>query len=112
MYTMEWFCSFLFKKISIVLCVLHFFTLFHHHNRKYGYTVHASYMLQLIKPTSDIILFALTNIHLLVFLQWPVFAYWNTRFLVICNADSSLVVRVPGYRSRGPEFDSQHYQIF
>jgi hypothetical protein len=23
-----------------------------------------------------------------------------------------LVVRVPGYRSRGPEFDSRHYQIF
>jgi hypothetical protein len=23
-----------------------------------------------------------------------------------------LVVRVPGYRSRGPEFDSQHYHIF
>jgi hypothetical protein len=23
-----------------------------------------------------------------------------------------LVVRVPGYRSRGPEFDSQRYQIF
>jgi hypothetical protein len=23
-----------------------------------------------------------------------------------------LVVRVPGYRSRGPEFNSQHYQIF
>jgi hypothetical protein len=24
----------------------------------------------------------------------------------------SLVVRVPGYRSRGPEFDSRRYQIF
>jgi hypothetical protein len=24
----------------------------------------------------------------------------------------SLVVRVPGYRSRGPGFDSQRYQIF
>jgi hypothetical protein len=23
-----------------------------------------------------------------------------------------LVVRVPGYRSRGPEFDSRRYQIF
>jgi hypothetical protein len=23
-----------------------------------------------------------------------------------------LVVRVPGYRSRGPVFDSRHYQIF
>jgi hypothetical protein len=23
-----------------------------------------------------------------------------------------LVIRVPGYRSRGPEFDSQRYQIF
>jgi hypothetical protein len=23
-----------------------------------------------------------------------------------------LVVRVPGYRSRGPGFDSRHYQIF
>jgi hypothetical protein len=23
-----------------------------------------------------------------------------------------LVVRVLGYRSRGPEFDSRHYQIF
>jgi hypothetical protein len=22
------------------------------------------------------------------------------------------VVRVPGYRSRGPRFDSQHYKIF
>jgi hypothetical protein len=24
----------------------------------------------------------------------------------------ALVVRVPGYRSRGPEFDSRRYQIF
>jgi hypothetical protein len=23
-----------------------------------------------------------------------------------------LLVRVPGYRSRGPKFDSRHYQIF
>jgi hypothetical protein len=25
---------------------------------------------------------------------------------------SGLVVRVPGYRSRGPGFDPRHYQIF
>jgi hypothetical protein len=26
--------------------------------------------------------------------------------------DCGLVVTVPGYRSRGPEFDSRRYQIF
>jgi hypothetical protein len=30
----------------------------------------------------------------------------------IYNNLCGLVVRVSGYRSRGPGFDSQHYQIF
>jgi hypothetical protein len=35
---------------------------------------------------------------------------------LVCSTFSdclcSLVVRVPGYRSRGPEFDSRRYHIF
>jgi hypothetical protein len=33
--------------------------------------------------------------------------YWNC-----CDRLYGLVVRVPGYRSRGPGFDSRSYQIF
>jgi hypothetical protein len=39
----------------------------------------------------------------------------NTDFKeMVCNGDRlcGLVVRVSGYRSRGPGFDSRHYQIF
>jgi hypothetical protein len=32
--------------------------------------------------------------------------------LQVGETDCGLVVRVPGYRSRGPGFDSQRYQIF
>jgi hypothetical protein len=32
--------------------------------------------------------------------------------LFLCHRLCGLVIRVPGYRSRGPGFDSQHYQIF
>jgi hypothetical protein len=31
---------------------------------------------------------------------------------MLCNLFYGLVVRVPGYRSIGPEFDSGRYQIF
>jgi hypothetical protein len=34
------------------------------------------------------------------------------RFLLICAVHCGLVVRVPGYRSRGTAFDSLRYQIF
>jgi hypothetical protein len=41
---------------------------------------------------------------------------WRHSFSIVCinNADrlSGLVVRVPGYRSRGSRFDSRRYQIF
>jgi hypothetical protein len=33
-------------------------------------------------------------------------------FLPVIDRVCSLVVRAPGYRSRGPEFDSLRYQIF
>jgi hypothetical protein len=29
-----------------------------------------------------------------------------------CDCPCGLVIRVPGHRSRGPEIDSRHYQIF
>jgi hypothetical protein len=37
-----------------------------------------------------------------------------TMIITISHVDRpfGLVVRVPGYRSRGPGFDSQRYQIF
>jgi hypothetical protein len=34
------------------------------------------------------------------------------RFQFKCICLCGLVVRVPGYRSRGPGFDFQHYRIF
>jgi hypothetical protein len=39
--------------------------------------------------------------------SWPISLHycWSDRL-------RDLVVRVPGYRSRGPGFDSQRYQIF
>jgi hypothetical protein len=30
----------------------------------------------------------------------------------LCDCLCGLVIRVPGYRFRGPQFNSQHYQIF
>jgi hypothetical protein len=41
---------------------------------------------------------------------------WSTGFIKECRSNGDrhcgLVVRVPGYRSRGPGFDSQRYKIF
>jgi hypothetical protein len=43
-------------------------------------------------------------------LNWLKMEYNNETFVntIFC----ALVVRVPGYRSRGTRFDSQRYQIF
>jgi hypothetical protein len=44
--------------------------------------------------------------------------YATSRILILTRVNGKvdrlcgLVVRVPGYRSRGPEFDSGRYQIF
>jgi hypothetical protein len=38
-------------------------------------------------------------------------AKYTDRATAACQRNG-LVVRVPGYRSRGPGFDSRHYQIF
>jgi hypothetical protein len=44
--------------------------------------------------------------HILVTAE--VFFFWG----LPCDRLCGLVVRVPGYRSRGPAFDSRRYQIF
>jgi hypothetical protein len=49
--------------------------------------------------------------------QWlrfgqPSFAYLIINLLYEIDCLCGLVVRVPGYRSRGPGFDSQRYHIF
>jgi hypothetical protein len=36
----------------------------------------------------------------------------NSELLICCDRLCGLVVRVPGYRSRDPGFDSQRYRIF
>jgi hypothetical protein len=38
--------------------------------------------------------------------------YWKMSTVCVTDRLCGLVVRVLGYRSRGPGFDSQHYQIF
>jgi hypothetical protein len=34
------------------------------------------------------------------------------KYIVYSDRLCGIVVRVPGYRSRGPGFDSRHFQIF
>jgi hypothetical protein len=58
----------------------------------------------------------LLNIHVcLWYLDSTVTSFWHSIFakvIYITDLSCGLVVRVPGYRSRGLGFDSQRYQIF
>jgi hypothetical protein len=41
-----------------------------------------------------------------------IFSTYFIKIYISVDRLCGLVVRVPGYRSRGPRFDSRHYQIF
>jgi hypothetical protein len=75
------------------------------------------------QPTSEMSLFFISDFQRLFFLLLlspPKLAFVlcaeSDSALSVCLASSGdrlcLVVRVPGYRSRGPGFDSRPYQIF
>jgi hypothetical protein len=61
---------------------MHFFILFRHHNKKYGYAIHPSFFTCFASlrhhQVLDSLIYGYNSIGQLVFLHWPLFTYWNT----------------------------------